>query len=329
MGPNHVAVAPVNLLVLILVFGLFQLVFRLASRRRRTPAQPHPKGPCHLKPKSGADCPFCRAEQLAGPSYHNEEGPRLLPPPWRSTRSSRGRRKASHTEGFACHTPACPYYDIPDQTRHALVADGPDGKHEPIPALRCQACGHKFTVRRQTVLYRLKTHSARVADALTFLAEGVDVSVLERVWHIREGTLRTWLTRAGLHAKKLQARIFQNLRCAHIQLDELWAHVRQASQDVWVWAALDATTKIVPVLRLGPRTLHLAYAVVHERHHRLQPGFPLPVFTTDGLGLYFYALTAHFGHWLQPEDARKPVWQIATDFVYGQVEGLLPRRPLS
>ena len=56
--------------------------------------------------------------------------------------------------------------------------------------------------------------------------------------------------------------------------------------------------------------------------------FPLPVFTTDGLRLYFYALTAHFGHWLQPEDARKPVWQIATDFVYGQVRKFQRRRRL-
>ena len=61
----------------------------------------------------------------------------------------------------------------------------------------------------------------------------------------------------------------------------------QAGHDVWVWAAIDAPTKIVPVLRLGRRTLHLANAVVHELHHRLQPGSPLPVFTTDGLRLYF------------------------------------------
>ena len=45
----------------------------------------------------------------------------------------------------------------------------------------------------------------------------------------------------------------------------------QAGHDVWVWAAIDASTKIVPVLRLGPRTLHLAYAVVHELHHCLSP----------------------------------------------------------
>jgi len=39
-------------------------------------------------------------------------------------------------------------------------------------------------------------------------------------------------------------------------------------------------------------------------------------------------LTAHFGHWLQPEDARKRVWQIAADFVYGQVRKFQRRRRL-
>ena len=46
------------------------------------------------------------------------------------------------------------------------MADGHHGKHEWIQDLKCQACGLKFTVRRHTVLYRLKTQSARVAEAL-------------------------------------------------------------------------------------------------------------------------------------------------------------------
>jgi transposase-like protein len=45
----------------------------------------------------------------------------------------------------------------------------------------CHACGKKFTVRRDTVLYHLKTHSDKVAQALALMAEGVDISTLERV----------------------------------------------------------------------------------------------------------------------------------------------------
>jgi hypothetical protein len=93
--------------------------------------------------------------------------------------------------GYSCDNRACVYYWIADETIHALVAYGGHGKYERILDLLCQACGHKFTVRRHTVLYRLKPPSARVAEALTFLAKGVDMSVLERVWVIGEGMLRS------------------------------------------------------------------------------------------------------------------------------------------
>ncbi len=241
-----------------------------------------------------------------------------------------GPKKHSNTEGLACDNVACVYYGITDATVHALIAYGGHGKHEWIQDLYCQACEHKFTVRRHTVLYRLKTPSARVAEALTFLAEGVDVSVLKRTWRIGEGTLRMWLTRAGLHAAKLHDHFFQRLKFQHIQLDELWANARsgQTSREVWVWTTMEVTTKVVPVIRLGPRTLAVAYAVVHELRQRMQAGHPLPVFSTDGLQLYFYALTAHFGQWVTSVGRRKRVWQIAADFIYGQVKKVQRRRRL-
>ena len=81
----------------------------------------------------------------------------------------------------------------------------------------------------------------------------------------------------------------------------------QASLEVWVWTSMDVTTQIVPVIRLAPRTLAMAYVVVHELRQRMGTGQPLPVFSTDGLRLYFYALTAHFGHWMTRPDIRKRV----------------------
>jgi hypothetical protein len=68
--------------------------------------------------------------------------------------------------------------------------------------------------------------------------------------------------------------------------------------------------------------------VVHELCRRLKAGYSLPVFSSDGLRLYFYALTAHFGHWISPEGGHKRAWQIATDFIYGQVKKLQRRRRL-
>jgi len=215
-----------------------------------------------------------------------------------------------------------------EENIHALVGYGHHGKYERIQDLRCQACGKKFTVRRDTVLYQLKSHSERVALALALLAEGMDVSALERVTGIKEGTLRTWLMRAGMHAEKLHTRFFQESIYGHIQLDELWANLDRKSQEVWLWVATEATSKLIPVIELGPRTLTMAMGVVHALGCTMKPGC-LPIFTTDGLKLYFNALTAHFGQWAQSDDPGKPVWRVAADLLYGQVKKIVRRRRLA
>jgi IS1 family transposase len=110
-------------------------------------------------------------------------------------------------------------------------------------------------------------------------------------------------------------------------LDELWANVRKESNAVWVWVATDATTKLIPVLQLGPRTLDMAMAVVHELSHTMAPGC-IPVYTTDGLNLYFYAITAHHGEWVIPEGSTKAIWQVSAKLLYGQVKKFLWRRRL-
>ena len=325
MGSGADGLAPLHLLLVVSVLGLALLLPWPELWRKPVVREAAGKRPRPLKPKTGADCPLCQLEQGA---VVNEGNAAALPRPWREGRSRRRRKKRSVTAGYACDNMACTYYGISDAAIHALVADGHHGKYEAIQDLKCQACGHKFTVRRHTVLYCLKTHSTRVAEFLTFLAEGVDASELERIWQIGEGTLRTLLTRAGLHAKKVYEHFFRGLRFEHIQLDELWANVRRESQEVWVWVAMEATTKMVPVIQLGPRTLDMAYAVVHELRTRMQVGSALPVFSSDGLRLYFHALTAHLGYWLVPDGGRKRLWQLAADFIYAQVKKLQRRRRL-
>jgi len=62
----------------------------------------------------------------------------------------------------------------------------------------------------------------------------------------------------------------------------------------------------------------MAYLVVHELKSRMKDGC-VPIFSSDGLKHYFYALTAHFGEWIVPEGETKPVWLILPSFLYAQV----------
>jgi len=238
---------------------------------------PKPKTPRPLKPKTADDYPFCRAEQ----AKTIDPQPKQALKPWSEVKSHRGRKKTLSTQGHSCPNPTCIHFGIVDERIHALVGYGRHGKTDVIQDLRCQACGRKISVRWGTALYRLKTSSARVALILALMAEGVDGSALERVFGSREGTLRTWLTRAGMQAGKVHRHFFRHLILHYIQLDGLWANVRQGIRDAWIWAVVEATSKLVPVLKLGPRTLDLAYSVVHDLCQMLQPGC-IPIFTTMG-----------------------------------------------
>jgi hypothetical protein len=181
------------------------------------------KTPKPLKPKTPDDCAICRGEKASPPKGVQI---RQLPCPWNEVRNRRGRKKTLSTQGYACNNRKCGYFHIMDESIHAVVGYGCHGKNERIQDLMCQACGKKFTVRRDTVLYRLKSHSEKVALVET-----------------------------------------------------------------------------------------------------MRPGC-LPIFTTDGLKLYFYALTAHFGQWKKSDDGCKLVWIVASELIYGQVKKIVRRRRL-
>jgi IS1 family transposase/transposase-like protein len=292
--------------------------FHSQAARRRTLVQRL------LKPRSPDDCPACRLG--CTPSLGVEPPPVR---PWREVKSRRGAPKRIPTEGFACPNQQCPYFGITDSHRHALVGDGKHGRAEQIQTFRCQACRTTFSARRDTPLYRLKTPSQQIALVLSALAEGLDPSAAERVFGYRQATITTWLTRAGLHAQSLHEHIFCHLQLPYLQLDELRTRLRSHSHVLWLWLVIDPRTKILPVLHLGPRTQNAAHAVIHALRRILAPDC-LPLFTSDGLNMYFYALTAHFGHWLVGlrRGRRVRQWQVAAGLIYGQVKKSYQRRKL-
>jgi IS1 family transposase len=292
---------------------------RAAAKMRRTLHR-------HLQPRTPDDCPACHlastAASVGGPA------PAAVRP-WREVKSRRGAPRRVNTEGFACPNRQCSYFGTTDARVHALVGDGKHGRAERIQTFRCQACRTTFSARRDTPMYRLKTPSQQVAMVLSALAEGLDASAAERVFGFRQATITTWLTRAGKHAELFHEHCFRNLYIPHLQLDEIRTRLRCSTHVLWLWLTIDPRTKILPVLQLGPRTQNMAHTVIHSLRRSLAPGC-LPIFTSDGLNVYFYALTAHFGHWFVTSRRGRKVcqWQVAPGLIYGQVKKSYRRRKL-
>jgi hypothetical protein len=265
-----------------------------------------------LHPRTPDACPLCRLlRDRPAPAS------RFPPvPPWREGRGRRGAPRRSPTQGYACRNPRCRYYAITEAQVHALVGDGHQGKTDRSQQLRCQACGTKVSVRWGTGLAQLKTPPARIGEVLGALAEGLPVAAAVRVFGHGEATITRWRDRAAHQAQRLHRHFLHDLHLPHVQLDELRARLRPRERVTWLWLALDPQTKLLPALVLGPRTQERAQRLVHALRAVLAPTC-LPLVTTDGLRHDFYALTAHYGHWVAGGRCQR--WQVDPSLLHGQV----------
>ena len=280
-----------------------------------------------LKPRCPDDCPACRLAST--PSAVVESVP-LPVRPWREVKSRRGAPKRVNTAGFACPNQQCSYFGISDAQIHALVGGGRHGHAERIQTFRGPACHTTFSARRHTPLYRLKTPSHQIAVVLTALAEGLDPSAAERVFGFRQATITSLsLARSPCtlrHCTNTISTTSSSRTCSWTNCEPGCA---APNRSVFLWLAIDPCTKLLPVLELGPRTQHMAHVLIHSLRESLASGC-LPLFTSDGLNLYFYALTAHFGHWRVVSCRGRKVlrWQVAMGLIYGQVKKSYRRRKL-
>lgn len=161
--------APLTLLLILFILLVAGLqVWPKPSRQAR-----HPTTPRLPRPRTPDNYPLCRQ-----PHYPVPPPSPLRTPvkPWSERKSHRGAHKHASTAGYACPNPNCLYEGIPDPEVHALVGYGRHGQQERIQDFRCQACGTKFTVRRNIPLYRLKTASHRVAEVLSAMGPKASTS---------------------------------------------------------------------------------------------------------------------------------------------------------
>jgi IS1 family transposase len=303
------------LLILVLIGVILWQRYGRRFKRYWAERKPKIKRPFNLRAKSPDDCPCC----VAGVKLRRvNEAPLFKVPVWAKSKKPGGPKKRIDTEGFACPNFKCDYFLERDSQVHALVGCGVRGRTDRIQWLKCQACQTRFSSRIDTPLQDLKTPPTRIELVLNFLAEGVDPSTIRRVCGHCDETLVRWLSRAGHHASLLHDHYFHDLQLEYMEMDELYVNVRQEEGKTWLWAVIDPRTKIIPSLHIGSRKTTDAMAFVHDLTLRLAPNC-IPLFTTDGLRQYFWALTAHFGQWVKRRPWRKHRWLTDTRLLYAQL----------
>jgi IS1 family transposase len=228
---------------------------------------------------------------------------------------------------------------------HNLRANGhPSGG--PWRQFHCTSCGSYFLETHGTIFHGKHAEVALIVRVLACLAEGLGIRATARVFEVAPNTVLQWLTEAAEHLRAFSAYFLCDLHLEQLQLDEGYAVLRglkagKISDDeamkrlepspLWVWTAVDPTSKLLVVVDVGTRTLALAQRVVPQVTRVVAPGC-VPLCLTDGLKDYATALLTHFGSWRHPVRRQdkgpmpKPRWMPLPALLYAQVVKSYRRR---
>lgn len=147
--------------------------------------------------------------------------------------------------------------------------------------------------------------SEQRASVISCLIEGCSIRSTVRMTGIAKKTVMRLLVEVGAVCASYQDRVFRNLKCERMQVDECWQFVyckekhktpaiaakNPGAGDAWLWAAIDADTKLVPCWLVGPRTPQAARDFIEDLAGRLTKRIQL---TTDGLKMYVRAVDKAF-----------------------------------
>jgi transposase-like protein len=129
---------------------------------------------------------------------------------------------------FACPNPDCPAYGQRGQGN--LRPHGWSSKARGIRCLRCTSCGHSFSERAGTPLFRTHLPEGKALAIAQHLAEGNGLRATGRLCGVSLNTVLRFARRAGGHAQEFHEQLVRHVEVNQVQVDEAWAFVGKKGQ---------------------------------------------------------------------------------------------------
>ena len=270
------------------------------------------------------ECPACKAEG------HEPASP---PRPAAREKRKAGRPRSVDTGWHFCPNDHCSHYGWVGLGN--IVANGhPNGGQ--WRQLHCTVCGAYFMETTGTIFYRSPLLPDTLCRIIQGLAEGWNLHSIARVFEVDPDTVKACLVRAAEHVDAVSNYLIHDLHLTQVQVDELWALVqswgdedeeslaRKQRCQGWVWAGIDADSKLLLATVVGNRKLMYAQLLIHAIASALATGV-VPLFLSDQLRHYTTAILTHFGHWVKVPrrskygPAPKDRWEPLPELNYAQV----------
>lgn len=140
---------------------------------------------------------------------------------------------------------------------------------------------------------------------LSSLVEGNSIRSIERMTNVNRNTIMSLILSVGRLCEDILDREMVNINSRFVQCDEIWTYVAKKQKqltelekssielgDQYVFVAMDAETKLVPLFSVGKRTSQMAHTFMRDLQYRVVTRFQL---STDSFPGYFDAVDSVFG----------------------------------
>lgn len=139
---------------------------------------------------------------------------------------------------------------------------------------------------------------------LMALCEGMPIRAAARMFKVGKDTIHRLIVETGEAFADYMDKEFRGLSCARIEMDEQWQYVgahagrlpkddQTERGDYWLWACIDADTKLVLSHKIGKRDWISGYDFVGDVRARIRG--PVQI-ATDNLRAYPFHIRTHFGY---------------------------------
>ena len=145
---------------------------------------------------------------------------------------------------------------------------------------------------------------------LAALCEGAPIRAVVRMFNVDDEAVSRVIKETGEAFLDYMDRNFRDLPCARIEMDEQWQYVGchagrmpkpktiwekrdKTRGDFWLWACIDADTKLVFSHRVGKRDMHTGRAFVEDVRDRVKGAVQI---ATDNFRQYPFHVRAAFGY---------------------------------
>ena len=163
-----------------------------------------------------------------------------------------------------CPRKSCKFYQA---TENTIIKDGvykTKSDSEPRQMFYCNGGKHRFSETGYSDLFGKHGSFKEYEQTAKLSSYGLATDAIADVLQKDRRTIEQWQKAIGQKGQQFHLFLFFTigLTILFLQMDELWSYLKNKSQQLWVFIALESTTKFWIGFELGSRTIYTANRLV-------------------------------------------------------------------